>query len=314
MITRRTALTLLAAASTAGLARPALAEAKPIRIGYQKNGVFLVAKTRKEFDARFARDGVAIQWVEFSFGPPMLEALNVGAIDIATTGDSPPIFAQAAKSKLVYAAAQPKGGSGSAIILPKGSTVQSLAELKGKRIAIPKGSSAHSVAAAAFETVGLTLKDVTPVYLAPADGQAAFAQGAVDAWSIWDPYYAIAEQSEGVRVLVNGADIVPLNSYILAARDFAADRPAELKLAIDQFGETAVWGNAHRDETAQLFADATKLPLDVVRKSVSRTQFAVSAMTPQIVAEQQRVADRFYGLGLIPRAIQVADAVWTSGA
>lgn len=312
MFTRRTALGALAAASALPFAGPARADAKKIRIGLQKNGVFLIAKTRRALEERFAADGVTIEWLEFTFGPPLLEALNVGSIDIGTAGDAPPIFAQAARARFVYAATYP--ASGAAILVPKDSPLQSVAELKGKRIAIPKGSSAHNVAVQLIEKSGISFDDVTAAYLPPADGQAAFSRGAVDAWAVWDPFFAIAEQTLGARVLASSAEAGPQNGFTLANRGFATENPALLKAVIDEFARVGVWADAHKDEVADLFTAATKTPLEAQRRAQTRTGYAVRAVTPDVVATQQANADRFHRLGLIPTPVVVADAVWTAGA
>ena len=98
-------------------------EASPnrIRIGYQKNGVLYLAKETGQLDEALKTKGLTIKWVEFSFGPPLLEALGVGSIDYGTTGDSPPIFAQAAGANLLYVAAQEAAGSGAALLVKENS-------------------------------------------------------------------------------------------------------------------------------------------------------------------------------------------------
>lgn len=156
-----------------------------------------------------------MQWVEFAFGPPMLEAMRVGSIDIGLVGDTPPIFAQAAKSDLLYIAAVPSGAS--AILLPAGSALQTLQDLKGRKIALAKGSSSHNLAIAAIEKAELNFTDVQPIYLAPADTAAAFERGAVDAWTIWDPYYALYESRPGVRVLAESTAITPQNFFFIGS-------------------------------------------------------------------------------------------------
>ena len=157
-----------------------------LRIGYQRNGILVVAKQQGVIEERLKRFGHTVRWVEFSFGPPLLEALSLDGIDFGQTGDAPPIFAQAAGGNLVYAATQEAGNSGLGILLPKGSQIGALAELKGKRVAFAKGSSAHNFTVAALEKAGLTYADIEPVTLAPADAAAAFARGSIDAWTIWE--------------------------------------------------------------------------------------------------------------------------------
>ncbi|HEV7439713.1 MAG TPA: aliphatic sulfonate ABC transporter substrate-binding protein, partial [Methylobacterium sp.] len=265
-------------------------------------------------EARLRPLGITVRWVEFSFGPPLLEALSLGSIAFGQTGDAPPIFAQATGADLVYAAAQPGGGSGSAILLPTGSTIRTLADLKGKRVAFAKGSSAHNLTIAALEKAGLTYRDIEPVILAPADGAAAFARGSVDAWTVWDPYFAIAERAEGVRVLAQSADIVPTNTFFLANRTQAEAQPAVIAAAIDALGEVAAWCEANRGSVAASLSRVTGVPLDATERTVGRTRYTIAPMSPAVVAEQQRIADRFHGLGVIPRPVRVEDIVWAPPA
>ena len=310
MIDRRRLLaTALAAALP--LTRPAVAaEPGVLRIGYQKNGILVVAKQQGVIEERLAKLGHSVRWIEFSFGPPLLEALSLDGIDFGQTGDAPPIFAQAAKSSLVYAAAQEAGGSGSGILLPKGSTIRSLAELKGKRVAFAKASSAHNLTVAALEKAGLTYADIEPVTLAPADAAAAFSRGSIDAWTIWDPYYAIAEGGDGVRVLATAKEIARQNNFFLASRAFAEGRGAVLAEVIDVLGGVARWCGDNRGEVADLLSKGTGVPLAATRRAVDRTDYLIGPMNDRVAAEQQVIADRFHALKLIPKPIRVADAVW----
>ncbi|SFE94873.1 aliphatic sulfonate ABC transporter substrate-binding protein [Methylobacterium sp. 13MFTsu3.1M2] len=320
MLDRRALLAALAALPLAPALTPALAPgaraAEPgvLRIGYQKNGILVVAKQQKIIEKRLEPLGYAVRWVEFSFGPPLLEALSLDGIDLGQTGDAPPIFAQAARSNLVYAAAQEAGGSGAGILLPKGSEIRSLAELKGKRVAFAKASSSHNLTIAALEKAGLSYADIEPVTLAPADAAAAFARGSIDAWTIWDPYFAIAEQGEGVRVLVRATDVTPQNNFFLASRPFAESRAPVLTAAIDALGEVAAWCTQNRGAVAELLSQGTGVPLAATRRAVDRTDYVIGPMTDRVAAEQQRVADRFHALKLIPKPIRIADAVWTPPA
>ena len=292
-------------------ARPARADALTFRIGYQKNGILAVAKDRGTIGERLKALGVGVSFVEFSYGPPLLEAINLGSIDFGQTGDAPPIFAQAAGANLVYAAAQPRGGSGSAILLPAGSAIRSVAELKGRRVAFAKGSSAHNLTIAALEQAGLTYRDIEPVILAPADAAAAFTRGAIDAWTVWDPYFAIAEQGESVRVLVQAAEVGPTNNFFLANKGFVAKHPAIVGAACEALARVADWCEGHRDEVAQSLSKATGVPLKATQRTVGRIKYTIAAMSPQVAAEQQAIADRFHGLGLIPRPVRIHDIVWT---
>ena len=304
---------LAGALATAPALRAARAdEPGLLRIGYQKNGILVVAKQQRAIEAALEPLGHRVSWVEFSFGPPLLEALSLDGIDFGQTGDAPPIFAQAAKSRLVYAAAQEAGGSGSGILLPPGSTIRSLADLKGKRVAFAKASSAHNLTLAALEKAGLTYADITPVTLAPADAAAAFSRGSIDAWTIWDPYYAIAEAGDGVRKLADATTIAPQNNFFLASRALAETRPAILTAAVEALSRVAAWCTHNRGEVAALLSQGTGVPLAATRRAVDRTDYVIGPMTNRVTASQQAVADRFHALRLIPTPIRVADAVWTA--
>ena len=194
---------------------------KEIRIGYQKTGVLVITRQRAALEKHFAPQGIAVKWVEFSSGPPMMEAMNVGSVDYGAVGDSPPVFAQAAGAAIVYAAGQPIT-NGQGILVPKDSPIRSLADLKGKRIGFTKGSSAHNVVVQTLEEAGLTYADIVPVYLTPPDAGPAFANGSIEAWAIWDPYFAIGETRQNGRILVNAREITKTNSFYLANRDFAS--------------------------------------------------------------------------------------------
>jgi sulfonate transport system substrate-binding protein len=167
MLARRSLLSLLPAVAIAPTARGE--PPTQFRIGYQKNGILVVAKQQQAIENRLRPLGVTVSWTEFSFGPPLLEALRLNNLDFGTVGDTPPIFAQAARADLLYVAALPAGSSSSAILLPAGSTLQTLADLKGRRVAFARGSAAHNLTVAALEKAGLSFNDIVPIQLAPAD-------------------------------------------------------------------------------------------------------------------------------------------------
>ena len=286
------------------------ASVKEIRIGYQKNGVLVITRQRAALEQHFAPQGIDVKWVEFSSGPPMLEAMSVGSIDYGAVGDMPPIFAQAAGANLVYAAGEPITMAHQGILVPADSPIHSLADLKGKRVGFTKGSSAHNVIVMALEKAGLTYADITPVYLTPPDAGPAFANGSIDAWSIWDPYFAIGQIKQNGRILASSTDIARTNSFFIANRDFAKDHGPALQQIIDVTAATAKWAEAHRDEVAKSFSAVTGIPLDIQTVAANRESFFVGPITDDVIATQQGVADRFFKLGLIPRAVVVRDAVW----
>jgi len=301
----------LVAAAAAALSRGAQAQAdtKEIRIGYQKNGVLVITRQREALENHFKPRGVSVKWVEFSSGPPMMEAMNVGSVDYGAVGDSPPIFAQAAGAAIVYAAAQPII-NGSGILVPQNSAIRTIADLKGKRVGFTKGSSAHNVVIQTLEKAGLTYDDITPVYLTPPDAGPAFANGGIDAWAIWDPYFAIAETKQNGRILINTSEVTKTNAFYIANRDFATKRGALLQQVVDVTTSTAAWAQAHPDEVARSLAAVTGVPLDIQTIAARRAGFSVGPVTDDVIATQQGVADRFFKLGLIPKQIAIRDIVW----
>jgi len=305
----------LSLASAAGVALSSAARAedhpKVVRIGTQKGGFFFPAvRQRHTVEDAFKPLGVDVQWVEFQFGPPLLEAINVGSVDFGYVGDAPPIFAQAANARIRYAAAVKQGGGTQAIIVRNDSPIKALADLKGKRIGFGKGSSAHNLLVATLEKAGIAWSDIEPVPLAPADATAAFARGAVDAWSIWDPYLALAELKGDARVLVFAKDIHQPNAFVIVGTDFVEKYPSLVTRLNAVFASEGVWANAHHEEVAQAQAAATGVDIEAIRRFVERSNYSVVPVDDDIIKIQQSVADRFARLGLIPKPVRVADIVW----
>jgi sulfonate transport system substrate-binding protein len=302
----------LGTVAVAALSSQARGEAAPkeIRIGTQKGGFFPAVKARHTVEDVFKPLGVDVKWVDFQFGPPLLEAINVGSVDFGYVGDSPPIFAQAANARIRYVAAVKQLGTTQAIVVPQDSTIKTLADLKGKRVAFGKGSSAHNLLVAALEKAGLTWADITPAPLAPADATAAFVKGSVDAWSIWDPYLALAELKEHARVIALDKDVHKPNSFYIAGADFVDKYPALVARLNAVFAQEGVWADTHHEDVAKAQAEATGVELEAIRRFVDRSTYRVVPVDVEVIQSQQAVADRFARLGLIPKPINVSDIVW----
>jgi sulfonate transport system substrate-binding protein len=301
------------AASAAALSpqTPAEASVKEIRIGYQKTGVLVITRQQRILEKKFSARQIGIKWIEFTSGPPLLEAMSTGSVDLGSVGDTPPIFAQAANANVVYVAGSPIT-NGQGILVPANSGIKTIADLKGKRIGFTKGSSAHNVVISTLEKAGLTYADITPVYLTPPDAVPAFASGSIEAWAVWDPYFAIGEKRQNGRILVNAHEVAKTNSFYLANRDFANAHVRETREVIEGLAEAARWAENNRAEVAAALAAVTGVPLDVQTVAANRASFLIGPVTDDIVTTQQAVADRFHKLGLIPKPIAVRDAVWRS--
>ena len=241
---RRLLGALSAAALAAALPRPARAASDTLRIGYQKYGTLVLLKAQGTLEKRLAPLGIQVKWAEFPGGPQLLEALNVGSVDFGTTGETPPIFAQAAGADLQYVAYEPPAPKGEAIVVAKDSPLKSVKDLKGKRVALNKGSNVHYLLVKALEKAGLKYEDVQTVFLNPSDARAAFERGSVDAWVIWDPFLAAAEHQLGARQLADGVGLVSNHQFYLASRRYAEQNGKVVKLIVEELARLDAGGKS----------------------------------------------------------------------
>jgi len=311
---RRGLVALFAAAISFGAITQAQAQSKQdkvLRIGYQKYGTLVLLKARGTLEDRLASQGFKVQWTEFPGGPQLLEGLNVGSIDFGVTGETPPVFAQAAGADLLYIAHEPPAPSGEAILVPKDSPIRSLSELKGKKIALNKGSNVHYLLVRALESVGLTYPDIQPIYLPPSDARAAFERGSVDAWVIWDPFQAAAEEQLQARTLRDGQGLVSNHQFYLAARPFAEDHAKVITTLIEEIRDIGHWVEAHPDEATTQVAPLLGLSSEITRKAVIRQGYGAKPINAAVVRQQQKIADTFADLKLIPTRLAISDVIWT---
>lgn len=297
-----------------GCLAPAQAQ-KPdtVRIGYQKSSTLLtILKTRGTLEDGLAPLGVKVQWAEFTSGLPLLEALNIGAIDLsADVADTVPLFAQAAGARLTYVAQEAPSPSAQGIVVKTVSTIKSVADLKGRKIAVTKAAGAHYLLIATLEKAGLKFRDVTPAYLTPADGRAALESGSVDAWVTWDPFLTAVEAQAPVRLLSDGRGIADYQRYYLASTRFSEARPDVLAYVFEQLRKTGEWVKQNPAEAAAALAPAWRLEAAIVEKANSHRSYAVRLVTRETLSEQQRIADAFLAEGLLTRRIDALDVtIW----
>lgn len=310
--TRRTAIVRMTAfllgANGCGWSRPSADDV--LRIGYQKSGTLSLLRYRGILDKSLEAKNLAIEWTEFPAGPPLLEALHVREIDFGHTGDTPPVFAQATGKHFAYIAASAPSPDGSAVLVPRGSEAKSIADLRGKRIAVTRGSSAHGLLLGALAASRMSMKDIEPVYLVPADARAAFTRNAVDAWVIWDPYFAAVEVRGEARVLCTGEGSASGREFYVAHPRWVARQQQLLDELLEAIEEVGNWASRHRAEVVRLLADALRMDPKVVdRAEQRRGRYGVQPLVETIWQEQQQLADRFHEAGLIPKRISVRDSV-----
>jgi sulfonate transport system substrate-binding protein len=280
-----------------------------LHLGYQKIGPPFLLKARSEvLDARLASMGARAEWIEFQAGPPIFEAIAGGAVDIGYVGETPPIFAQAGGVDFVYLASDPPAPKAEAILVHADSPLKTVADLRGKRVALNRGSNVHYLLVQALKRAGLTPQDLEIVFLAPADGRSAFESRQVDAWVIWDPFLADAEIA-GARVLQNGEGLVDNRIYYVARRELAEKQPDLVRAVLAEYRTLSDWEAHHAEEAAKILEGSSKIKYDPLLVTERRHPYGIEAITPEILASQQTIADSFKGLGILPRAIRVADAV-----
>ena len=313
---------LAAGLALAGLASPfgqvaRAEEPKEIRLDWATyNPVGLLLKEKGFLEEALAPRGIKVRWVQSLGSNKALEFLNAGAIDFGSAGEAPPIFAQAASPELRYVATEPPAPRGEAILVPKDSPIRSVAELRGKTIALNKGSNVHYLLVRALEQAGVPYDAVKLAFLAPADANAAFVRGSVDAWVIWDPFQAAAERATGARVLVDGQGVdgqalAPNRQFYLSRRGFTDASPEIVSAVLKAIGEVDAWAEGHAEAVAAELAPSVGIPAPVLSVALGRLSYGVTPLDATAIADQQKVADAFHGLGLLPKPIRVADAVWT---
>ena len=285
------------------------ARAETLRIGYQKAASTLVLlKAHQTLEQKLAPLHVDVKWLEFTAGPQLLEGLNLGSIDFGYVGEVPPIFALAAGAPLVYTAYELPSPEAEGILVPKDSQLQTVADLKGKKIAFNKGSDVHWLVVRALEQAGLKYSDIQPAYLAPADARAAFQNGAIDAWAIWDPFFVAAQKQLGARVLTTAKGIVNRYQYFVSTRSFSEKNPEIIKVLLQELGGVGESVRANYAQAATELAPIQGLEPAIIEASLRHYAHVYKPIDDAVLADQQRIADAFYELKLIPQKIVIQGA------
>ena len=305
---RRWVLGALAALSS-GLAAAQGSKPQTLRIGLQKSSTLTtILRTRGTLEQLLAPLNVKVSWHEFTSGLPLLEALNLGNIDVsADVADTVPVFAQAAGAQLTFVAQESPSPSAQAVVVRADSPIRTVADLKGRKIGFAKAAGVHYLLIAALEKAGLSFKDIEPAYLAPADGRAAFERGAIDAWVVWDPFLAAVQKQSQVRVLADGSGLASYQRYYLAGTPYAQARPDVLRVFFDELRKAGQWVKQSPQDAAALLAPVWGLDAAVIELANSRRSYEVRAVVAPALSEQQRIADAFFAEKLLPRRVNALD-------
>lgn len=280
-----------------------------IKIGYQKWSSLGYLQAHKLLDKRLEPLGIKVEWISFPAGPQLLEALGVNGIVFGETGNAPPIFAQAAGVPFIYAAYKPANNHLDGIVVPKNSKIQSLKELKGKKVAVAKGSSSHWLLVKALESAELSLSDIEPVYLPPPDALPAFLSNRIDAWAIWEPYKTVVTTNNGARVLTESDGITDSYGFYLARRDFAEAHPDLIAIIKEEIAAIEKRNAENPQAASEEAASEIRIPVEVLLGITKKNKHGVLDITPEVIAHQQQIADKFLEIGLIQKKIVTSEAL-----
>lgn len=312
--TRRQLLGLgLGLAAALPLAARAAGPADKLRIGFQKSSTLMIfLKSRGTLEKALAPLNVAVSWHEFTSGLPLLEALNIGAIDLsADVADAVPPFALAAGAKLTYVAIETPSPQAQAIVVRKDSSITSVAQLKGQKIAFAKGAGAHFLLLEVLAAHGLGVRDIEPAYLSPADGRAAFEGSNVAAWVIWDPFLSAVQRQAGARILLDGTRLSAYRRFYLAATPYAQRRGDVLATVYAELQRAGEWIKQNPGPAAEWHAPVIGLDAATVEAANLRRSYRVQPVDGEALAEQQRIADAFVQAQILPRKLVIAESpVW----
>jgi sulfonate transport system substrate-binding protein len=255
-----------------------------------------------------------VNWSDFTSGPPMLEAMASGSVDVGGVGDAPPVFAAAGGEGVeIVGARTVPGGDQDAVLVPKGSPITSIQQLKGKKIAYGSGSSGNYELLTVLTAAGLTPKNVTMVNLQPADALAAFTSGSVDAWAIWPPYVQQVVAQDGAKVLARGPQYGSPYSYEVASKSAVAnpEKAAAIQAYLTTLNKAYVWAEKNPDAWGAAWAAATGLPASITDVAATVDSTTPVVINSAITTSEQGLVSQFYKAGLIPASPNMSGFITT---
>ena len=286
------------------------AENKKVRIGYQKNGTTLLLKANDELESRLKELGYSVEWSEFNTGSSILEALNSGAIDFANASDAPSVMALSKGMNFKYIAAENSTPQMEGILVKNNDAIQSIEQLKGKKVAYNKASISEYLLVSALATVNLTLDDVQSVILSPADANIAFENGDVDAWVIWDPYMTVSE-SKGNKILTTAEGIVEHRSFYYASDKFIKSNEDAVIAYVEELTKVGEAIDNDSSEAAEILEENTGIAADIWITSLGRRSSVATFMNESAQADLQRLNEDLYEIKLTTDLIEnLENYIW----
>ena len=282
-----------------------------INIGYQKGNTLHILKESGILDEAAKEKGLKIKWQLFTHGGAIMEGIYAGAIDFGHAADGSGIFAQASNKPYYYVGADYPNPEGVGIVTLKNSGIKSLADLKGKKLGALKGGNHHYSSVLALESVGLTADDVEWVYPEDAaQGRALFETKQVDALASYDPFFASAEfETDSITLADGDFDGYPNRTFYYSTTKFADKHPDLVEFILEKIDESDKWANENREEVIDLLSEALGIDRDIISVQINRRTFGATAITKEIIDTQQKQADKYFELGLIPAKVKVEEKV-----
>jgi sulfonate transport system substrate-binding protein len=282
-----------------------------VNIGVQgKIGILSYAREHEYFEKAFEKEGVKVKWNEFASGPPHFEALASGRIDFGSVGGTPVIAGQSGNVDFKAIAVLSDGKKGNAIVIPKGSSIKDIKELKNKKIGVAKGSSAYNFLYMALDRAGLTDKDIEIIQLQPDEARPALDNGSIDAWSVWEPYITTAVFQTGAKVLVSGQDLnINAPSFMIARTKFTEEHPDLTVLFLKTYEEVRQEYVENVEEVSKELAESQKVDVKIIETVLKNSDPLLSPTTTEFGKAHQEQADFLYSVGGIDKKLDTSKVI-----
>jgi sulfonate transport system substrate-binding protein len=282
-----------------------------VQIGIQQSlGPLLLAKNKGWFEEAFAKLDVEVKWTEFQSGPPHFEAIASDRLDFGQVGNSPVIAGQAANISFKEISNTSDGLKGNAILVKKDSPIKSIKDLKGKKIAVAKGSSGFNLLYRALDQANIKPDEVEIIQLQPDEAQPAFESGAVDAWSIWEPFITFQTVEQNARILENGETLnVYSPGFTIVRTKFAEEHPELVVEFLKVYEKAVKWQKENLEEAIALYAEAKKLDKEIIRQVIENNKPLNLPISKEIIQAQQETADFQYSMEAIKTKIDTSEVV-----
>ena len=246
-------------------------------------------------------------------GNLVMEALAAGQIALGTGSQIPPLAASQAANggNFKIIGVRRMHTLDQELIIPAGSTLTEVSQLKGKTVGYVKNTTAHYFLEKMLEEAGLEWTDIDAVALTTSDGLSAVLTGEVDALASYGNAIRTAK-AKGCTTLRSAADILSGDYYWYATPDSIADAAAHAALVdwLSRYNEAAEWARQNPEAYAKFYADLTGEDKDDVlerfTEEEAQTHLSVRPVSDETIASEQDIADTFYKLGVFASPIEAA--------